>query len=85
MASFASARSTFDFGFTYALRRDIQFDAGMNIGLTSAADDLNPFIGFSRDTKRGCASTRDGSVLAPLVQIHEQLGKYVFGAKGALS
>jgi hypothetical protein len=39
--------ATFDFGFTYAITRDIQFDAGMNIGLTSAADDFNPFIGLS--------------------------------------
>ena len=27
--------ATFDFGFTYAITRDIQLDAGMNIGLTS--------------------------------------------------
>jgi hypothetical protein len=39
--------ATFDFGFTYALTRDIQLDAGMNIGLTSAADDFNPFVGLS--------------------------------------
>ena len=39
--------ATFDFGFTYAINRDIQLDAGMNIGLTDAADDLNPFIGLS--------------------------------------
>lgn len=39
--------ATFDFGFTYAVTGDIQLDAGMNIGLTSAADDLNPFIGLS--------------------------------------
>lgn len=39
--------ATFDFGFTYAVARDIQLDAGMNIGLTAAADDLNPFIGLS--------------------------------------
>jgi hypothetical protein len=39
--------ATFDFGFTYAVTRDIQFDAGVNIGLTDAADDLNPFIGLS--------------------------------------
>lgn len=39
--------ATFDFGFTYAITRDIQLDAGMNIGLTSAADDFNPFIGLS--------------------------------------
>jgi hypothetical protein len=39
--------ATFDFGFTYALSRDIQLDAGMNIGLSDAADDFNPFIGLS--------------------------------------
>lgn len=39
--------ATFDFGFTYAVTRDIQLDAGINIGLTPAADDLNPFIGLS--------------------------------------
>jgi hypothetical protein len=39
--------ATFDFGFTYALSRDVRFDAGMNIGLTDAADDFNPFIGLS--------------------------------------
>ncbi|HXM32539.1 MAG TPA: transporter [Chthoniobacterales bacterium] len=39
--------ATFDFGFTYALSRDVQLDAGTNIGLTDAADDFNPFIGIS--------------------------------------
>lgn len=39
--------ATFDFGFTYGLSRNVQLDAGMNIGLTEAADDLNPFIGLS--------------------------------------
>ena len=39
--------ATFDFGFTYELRRNVQLDAGMNVGLTEAADDLNPFIGLS--------------------------------------
>jgi hypothetical protein len=39
--------ATFDFGLTYALSRDVQLDAGMNIGLTDAADDFNPFIGLS--------------------------------------
>jgi hypothetical protein len=39
--------ATFDLGVTYAITRDIQFDAGVNIGLTDAADDLNPFIGLS--------------------------------------
>lgn len=39
--------ATFDFGFTYAVTRDIQLDAGVNIGLTDAADDVNPFLGLS--------------------------------------
>jgi hypothetical protein len=39
--------ATFDFGFTYAVTRDIQLDAGLNVGLTSGADELNPFIGLS--------------------------------------
>ena len=39
--------ATFDFGFTYEVSRNVQLDAGMNIGLTNAADDLNPFIGLS--------------------------------------
>ncbi len=38
---------TLDFGFTYGLTKDIQLDAGVNIGLTDAADDINPFIGLS--------------------------------------
>lgn len=36
-----------NFGFTYGLTDDIQLDAGMNIGVTSSADDLNPFCGIS--------------------------------------
>jgi hypothetical protein len=39
--------ATFDAGFTYALSDDIQLDAGVNIGLTDAADDVNPFLGLS--------------------------------------
>ncbi len=39
--------ATFDFGFTYAITPNIQLDAAMNVGLTSAADDLNPVIGLS--------------------------------------
>jgi hypothetical protein len=39
--------ATFDLGFTYSITRDIQLDAGVNIGLTDAADDVNPFIGLS--------------------------------------
>jgi hypothetical protein len=36
-----------NFGLTYGLTDDIQFDAGINIGITSSADDLNPFCGIS--------------------------------------
>jgi len=39
--------ATLDFGLTYGLRRNVQLDAGMNVGLTEAADDLNPFVGLS--------------------------------------
>lgn len=39
--------ATFDCGLTYGLNRNVQFDAGINIGLTDAADDWNPFIGVS--------------------------------------
>ncbi|MBI3191173.1 MAG: transporter [Pedosphaera parvula] len=38
---------TVDFGFTYALTDNLQFDAGMNVGVTRAADDWNPFFGIS--------------------------------------
>lgn len=38
---------TFDVGVTYKVRPNIQLDAGVNIGLTDAADDLNPFIGLT--------------------------------------
>lgn len=38
---------TADFGMTYAVTRDIQLDAGLNVGVTDAADDLNPFAGLS--------------------------------------
>lgn len=36
-----------NFGCTYGLTEDIQLDAGINIGVTSSADDLNPFCGIS--------------------------------------
>jgi hypothetical protein len=39
--------ATVDIGFTYALTEDIQFDCGVNIGVTKAAPDLNPFLGLS--------------------------------------
>jgi len=38
---------TFDTGFTLAVTDNIQFDAGVNLGLTEAADDLNLFVGQS--------------------------------------
>ena len=38
---------TVDFGFTFALTENIQLDLGLNVGVTRAADDLNPFAGLS--------------------------------------
>jgi len=38
---------TLDLGLTYGLTDDVQLDAGINIGVTDAADDLNPFVGVS--------------------------------------
>jgi hypothetical protein len=38
---------TFDFGFTYKVTPNVQLDAGLNIGVTDSADDLNPFVGIS--------------------------------------
>jgi hypothetical protein len=35
------------FGFSYGLTEDVQLDAGINVGVTSSADDLNPFCGIS--------------------------------------
>jgi hypothetical protein len=37
----------FDFGFTYALNENLQLDCGVNIGVTEAANDWNPFVGLS--------------------------------------
>ncbi len=39
---------TVDFGLTYGLTENIQLDAGVNIGVTKSADDLNLFVGLSR-------------------------------------
>ncbi len=36
-----------DAGLTYLLRPDVQLDAGINFGVTCAADDFNPFVGIS--------------------------------------
>jgi hypothetical protein len=38
---------TVDLGLTYAVTENIQLDAGINIGVTRSADDLNPFVGMS--------------------------------------
>jgi hypothetical protein len=38
---------TVDLGLTYGLTENIQLDAGVNIGVTESADDVNPFVGLS--------------------------------------
>jgi hypothetical protein len=38
---------TIDLGLTYALGANLQLDGGLNVGVTAAADDINPFIGLS--------------------------------------
>jgi hypothetical protein len=39
---------TIDGGVTYAVTDNLQLDAGANVGVTEAADDLNVFVGLSR-------------------------------------
>lgn len=39
---------TFDAGLTFRPAADIQFDLGVNLGVTSAADDVMAFVGLSR-------------------------------------
>lgn len=39
--------ASFDCGVSYLVTPNVQLDAGANIGLTEAADDLNPFVGLS--------------------------------------
>ena len=34
-------------GFTYKLAKEVQLDAGVNVGVTPAADRINPFLGLS--------------------------------------
>jgi Putative MetA-pathway of phenol degradation len=34
-------------GFTYKLNKNVQLDAGINFGVTPAADRINPFVGWS--------------------------------------
>jgi hypothetical protein len=38
---------TVDLGLTYRLNENVQLDAGVNIGVTHAAEDVNPFSGLS--------------------------------------
>jgi hypothetical protein len=38
---------TFDVGATYKFTPNIQLDAGVNIGMTESADDVNPFVGLT--------------------------------------
>ena len=38
---------TVDLGLTFAVSEDIQLDAGVNIGVSRAADDVSPFLGIS--------------------------------------
>lgn len=38
---------TVDFGMTYGLSEHVRLDAGVNIGVTKSADDINPFLGLS--------------------------------------
>jgi len=38
---------TVDFGLTYGLSENVRLDAGVNIGVTKSADDVNPFVGLS--------------------------------------
>jgi hypothetical protein len=38
---------TVDVGLTYGVTEDIQIDAGVNVGVTRAAQDVNPFVGLS--------------------------------------
>jgi hypothetical protein len=39
--------ATLDLGLTYGVTKDLQLDAGVNLGLTRGADDLSPFVGVS--------------------------------------
>jgi hypothetical protein len=38
---------TVDVGLTYGLSENVRLDAGVNFGVTKAADDVNPFVGLS--------------------------------------
>lgn len=38
---------TVDLGLTYGLTANVQLDAGVNLGVTRSAEDVNPFLGLS--------------------------------------
>jgi Putative MetA-pathway of phenol degradation len=38
---------TVDFGLTYEVTANLRLDAGVNVGITESADDVNPFVGMS--------------------------------------
>lgn len=40
-------QATFDTGLVYTLGENMQFDAGVYVGLTESAEDLRPFVGWS--------------------------------------
>jgi hypothetical protein len=40
-------QATVDVGLTYALSEDVRLDGGVNVGVTRAAEDVNPFLGLS--------------------------------------
>ena len=40
--------ATLDLGVTYLARQDVQFDAGIDLGLTDDADDVRVFVGWAR-------------------------------------
>lgn len=40
-------QASVDIGLTYAITADGQLDAGVNLGVTDSADDVNPFVGLS--------------------------------------
>lgn len=40
-------QGTFDLGCTYAFTKDVQLDAGVNLGVTKSAPDVSPFLGLS--------------------------------------
>jgi hypothetical protein len=40
-------QGTFDFGLNFLVNDNLKLDAGLNVGVTEAAPDWNPFLGFS--------------------------------------